>query len=131
MATVTRVLCDICGSEKEVEKDVSVPVLVDCSANEYGSKKLPIETIETRKIDICEKCLRAITRVHEKPRWYQSPEYELTYAGDVNVNVKSLKQVVKDMDDYASTCDHYDKSAKPISLMNYAKRIREAIGEEA
>lgn len=82
MATVTKVLCDLCGGEGHIRPGVNVPVLVDSTASEYGTKKLPSSTIETRKIDLCEECLRKITRLHEIPKWYAGSEYELIEVGE-------------------------------------------------
>lgn len=77
MATVTVIRCDICGSEKGVTEGVSVPVLHDSTASEYGIKKTGRKRIDMAKLDLCDKCLRKVTKVHAIPRWYQSDKYEI------------------------------------------------------
>lgn len=48
----------------------------------------------------------------------------------ISIDREELSKVAKDMEDYALTCDHFDKPVKSIFLMRYAERIRKAIGEE-
>ena len=80
MATRKITECDICKVQNDhaIIQKISVPVLLDSTANEYGTEKFGgFPEIKTRELDLCNDCLKKITKVHAVPRWYQPDEYEI------------------------------------------------------
>ncbi len=69
MATISKRICDICGSENPKYKDIHVPVLVFADGNQR-------EHIAFQKGDYCETCYKKLKSL--LPLCYKDDQYEST-----------------------------------------------------